>query len=370
MFAEMAGASGSASVRLLHPFGAVLSEEGAPLDELLKAARISANVYSDPDARVPAEAAMRFLRAAVQRTRHPALGLVAARNHEVAQFQLLQYLAATSADVAAAAGILVRYQELMTDYRALRLERHGDDLLLQYGHSVAPRMWTEYIVGGLALALNNALMGYAVGSKGSPIQCAWFAYPEPKSGDVYREFFGGAVRFEAPANGLLIPAAYVHTKPPQANSRVHDMLERHVQTLMQQLSRFRSLSDRVRALIAEAPAGSSLDRIAAKLHMSRSTLKRGLTREGMTYNAILDSVRRASALRYLERPDMNLHEVAFQVGYRDLTAFHRAFRRWMRQGPAEYRAKRKGRSAREESARIKNLGRTELPRIRPSRADP
>jgi AraC-like DNA-binding protein len=335
----------SASVRLLHPFGVVLSEEGVALDELLKAADISASVYADPDARVSFESAMRFLRAAVQRTRHPAVGLAAARNHERAQFQLLQYLAASSADVGSAADDLIRFQELLTDQKPLRLESHGDDLFLRCGSGRAPRALAEYVVGGLALALGNAFMDYAAvstASKDGPIKCAWFAYPEPTSGPEYREFFAGAVRFEAPANGLLISAAFINAKPRQSNTRVHEMLEQQAVALLQQVSSVKPLSDRIRALVAEAPVDTSLERIAARLHMSRSTVKRGLRREDTTYNAIVDQVRQSIALRHLDNPHLNLHEVAFQVGYKDVTAFHRAFRRWTGQSPAEYRAKRRG----------------------------
>src|SRR5689334_15435327 len=87
--AAMSSLPGRTSVRLLHPFGAVLAREGVALPELLAAANIARDVYDDPDARIPFIAVRDFLVAGARRTKHEALGLEAARHHDQAQFQLL-----------------------------------------------------------------------------------------------------------------------------------------------------------------------------------------------------------------------------------------------------------------------------------------
>lgn len=78
--------------------------------------------------------------------------------------------------------------------------------------------------------------------------------------------------------------------------------------------------------------------IAAQLHMSRQTLYKRLKEENQTFAALLDHVRREQALVHLYNPDETLTEVAQRLGFSELSAFSRAFKRWMGQSPARFRA--------------------------------
>lgn len=78
--------------------------------------------------------------------------------------------------------------------------------------------------------------------------------------------------------------------------------------------------------------------IAAELNISRQTLYKRLKQENQTFAALLDEVRREQALVYLSDPSHSLTEVAQRLGFSELSAFSRAFKRWMGQSPARYRA--------------------------------
>jgi AraC-like DNA-binding protein len=345
------------SVRLLHPFGAVLNDEGVPVEQLLEEASIPLQVYNDPDARVPRENSLRFLLAATMRTRHAALGLEAARRHDHAQFQLLNYLVSSSISVGAGLAEVIRYQSLLGDACFMRLEPRDGGLLLRHTGTAArtpvictgslsatlSRLGPEYVVGGIALALHREIGGRvsaeSSGQLGSDMLCeGWFSYPEPDCAEAYRRLFGTSLRFDAGVTGLMIPQAVADMRPPQANRRVHDLLERDVEEQMRHIAAVRSFAERVREQIFDdlSHPDLSLDRAAAKLRMSRSTFKRRLADEGWSYSKLVDDTRRTVALDYLHR-GLRIHEVAFMVGYRNFSAFHRAFRRWTDLSPAEYR---------------------------------
>jgi AraC-like DNA-binding protein len=63
--------------------------------------------------------------------------------------------------------------------------------------------------------------------------------------------------------------------------------------------------------------------------------------EGTTYRGILQTVRESMSLKYLQRSDLSLGEVAHLVGYDDSTSFHKAFKQWTGSTPAEYRTRRR-----------------------------
>jgi AraC-like DNA-binding protein len=101
-----------------------------------------------------------------------------------------------------------------------------------------------------------------------------------------------------------------------------------------------TFSRRVRPLIARhlGRGKVKIESVAAELNMSRYTLYKKLKEENLTFAGLLEDVRREQALKYLHDPDRTLSEVAELLGFSELSAFSRAFKRWMGKSPAEFRA--------------------------------
>lgn len=118
------------------------------------------------------------------------------------------------------------------------------------------------------------------------------------------------------------------------------VLERYAdRVLLSKPSVEEALVDRVRRLLftelrGEAPQAAD---VARRLGMSERTLSRRLKEEGVTFAALLDSVRHEMATRRLGAPDGNPAEVAFCLGFSDVSTFYRAFRRWTGTTPAQFR---------------------------------
>jgi hypothetical protein len=86
---------------------------------------------------------------------------------------------------------------------------------------------------------------------------------------------------------------------------------------------------------AEAMAGD------VSLGMSGKTLARRLATEGRQFRDVVDGIRRVMAQRLLGQ-ELDLAEVAGQIGFADPGAFGKAFRRWFGEPPSVFRARRKG----------------------------
>ena len=73
-----------------------------------------------------------------------------------------------------------------------------------------------------------------------------------------------------------------------------------------------------------------------------AALARKLEDEGATFKELLDDLRRRMALRYVLASDIDLSEITFLLGFSQVPAFHRAFKRWTGRTPLEYRKARRG----------------------------
>lgn len=104
----------------------------------------------------------------------------------------------------------------------------------------------------------------------------------------------------------------------------------------------RSLGARVSSLIlVQLERGKvGVETVAGQLNMSRYTLHKKLRQEGVTFASLLEQVRRERALTYMRDKTKPLVEIAEQLGFSELSAFSRAFKRWMGTSPAEYRSVR------------------------------
>jgi AraC-like DNA-binding protein len=71
--------------------------------------------------------------------------------------------------------------------------------------------------------------------------------------------------------------------------------------------------------------------------MSRQTLYRRLKSEGVTFELVLDDLRRRMALDYLGARRVSVNETAYLVGFSDPAAFSRAFKRWTGHSPRQAR---------------------------------
>ena len=82
------------------------------------------------------------------------------------------------------------------------------------------------------------------------------------------------------------------------------------------------------ALVWALPKGSAtVSNIARALAMSARSLARRLNEESTSYTEVLDSVRRELATRYLEDKTFSISQIAWLLGYSEVSSFNHAFRR-------------------------------------------
>ena len=290
----------------------------------------------DPDERLPIVPMLEGLRAAVQITGDPDLGLKAAHEIALGDYGAIEFLVNSAADLRAAIELLGRYLPLVNDALEFTLRVTGDRAEVQLDSSI--------VLPRAAVDFQSAAFYLATLRRGEhmvdPNYEAWFTHAAPDQLAEYeRTFAPGKLRFGAAWNGFVFDARRLQQPLASADAQLHQVLRKYADVLLAELPKAESLTERVQSLIAGQLASGepSAERIARTLHMSRRTLTRKLEREGTSFKALLEDTRHRLALRYVSNRELGLTEIAFLLGFSQTAPFHRAFKRWTGQTPLEYR---------------------------------
>ena len=118
------------------------------------------------------------------------------------------------------------------------------------------------------------------------------------------------------------------------------LLDRFFAELLPECLPVASRADEVRESLKRLlPSGIfELTAVARDLGTSPRQIQRELTAEGTSFKEVVRDVRRELALRYLAHARYSPKEVTCLLGYSEPASFHRAFRQWTGQTPAEYAA--------------------------------
>jgi len=172
----------------------------------------------------------------------------------------------------------------------------------------------------------------------------WLAHPLPADTAELRRAYGTA-RLEGGAgrNALALSAEELDAPLRSSDPQLLSILDKHAAGELASRGGPNRFLGQVRQLVQEALVAfgaPALADTAGALRMSPRTFQRRLADEGTSWQALVDSVREATARsRVLDR-SVPLGEIAYQCGYAELSAFLRAFKRWTGTSPTEMRASR------------------------------
>jgi AraC-like DNA-binding protein len=71
--------------------------------------------------------------------------------------------------------------------------------------------------------------------------------------------------------------------------------------------------------------------------MSKRTLARMLSDEGVNFTEVLQQLQRDLAVRYLDDPQLHISKIAWLLGFQEVSAFTHAFKRWTGKTPSQIR---------------------------------
>jgi AraC-like DNA-binding protein len=319
---------------------AIAAAGGEP-DAALRAARVQRSTLQRAEGVMASGAFSRLLEEAARSTGDDCFGLHFGERFDPRDVGLLAYVVLNSPTLAAAMYNVARYVHIHNSAVRATFGTDGRRAYVRY-------RLTESAQGGVRQH-NEYSMVMLWKALRSITQETWapaaveFAHDAPGSCDYFRSF-GCAVDFGCPANALVVEHDFVERRVREADGKLYRLLRRQLDRILAELPRVDDLLDAVRRAIGEAleSADAKLERVAAKLSMSPRTLERRLKARGSSYRDVVADTRKACAIAYLRTGERSVTEIAFLLGYSEVSAFNRAFKRWTGSTPLEYRNARRG----------------------------
>jgi AraC-like DNA-binding protein len=166
--------------------------------------------------------------------------------------------------------------------------------------------------------------------------------PPPQCTSRFQEKYGNRLVFSQAQDRILIPCRYLDAVPPKNEANLYSLVET---TAMAEVEKVLSLNDpitRIKTAINDhLKAGDcKLETVAKSLGMSQRSLQRHLEMEGTSFRELTDAIRRSLASRYLRETPLNLKEIAFLLGFSELSSFSRAVKTWFGVSPSQFRRDR------------------------------
>ena len=328
----------AASVKwLLH----AAAQRGANAEALRHAAALDAAQLNDPDGRLPLAAMQRLWPLATAATLDPHLDLHLAEHTHPASFGVLSYVLLHSPTLGAALVQLCRYQDLACNGTRTSLRYLGDTSVEVVVDITSPVIVNPRYALNSELAVCLRLLRLLSGQPVAP-EAVRLAYPPPPDPSEHQRVFAPApVQFGTPDSALRLPAAVLALPIPTADPQLLALLEPHAAALLARLYQpaTPTLPDGVRRELLRllAQAEPTLAAVADALCLSPRTLQLHLRQAGYTYQQLLDEVRRELAERHLRDHHLTITDIAFLLGFAELSVFVRSFRRWTGQTPGAFR---------------------------------
>jgi AraC-like DNA-binding protein len=319
-----------------------LSAQGIDLNEIYPKVHINPAWLEDPDRQISGELLKYLWREAVTKTGDRDLGLHIGEAFELPAIGLLGYVLLNCQNYGQVLDKLSQYTRLFSQGVAIYYQVLGD--LVYCDCEVVsglknylldePRQPIESTFSAL-LKATQQLTG-----KSLQPQSIWFQHPAPIDCSEHYRIFQTEVKFSQSINRIIFAETSLSWLVRSANANLLSMFERHASDMLNILNEPENYTQKVVKTIAQNLQGEvpSIEAIARSLLLSVRQLQRELQVENTSYQQILDQTRKDLALKHIQNQQTSIHDIAFLLGFSEPSAFHRAFKRWTKQTPRNYRS--------------------------------
>ncbi len=321
----------------LSKYAEVARRAGLDPQRMLSEFGLPPRCLEEPELRIPLNALRQLLEASAARSGVEAFGLVIAEARLLSDLGPLGLLVREQPTLRLALDACVHYGRQLNEGLFLTVEETGDVVVLReeliVGQPGSVRQTTE-----LAIGVAFRLLRTYLGAQWRPRRVC-FAHNAPADKSAHERVFGLKVEFDHDFNGIVCARSDLEVPNPNADPGLARLARQMLESEAATHSPEMAVQVREVVMTLLATGTCSVDRVAQHLGVDRRTIHRRLLKEGETFSAIVDAVRRELVVRYLNEGHRSLAEVASLLGFALPSGFSRWYRQRFRAKPSAHRAR-------------------------------
>lgn len=315
-----------------------LIEAGIDPAPLLARAGLTAEQIDDRNARLNAQSQITLLELAADALQDDFIGFHLAQDYDLREIGLLYYVLASSEMLADALQRAERYSGIANEGLSLQA-RTGKETAIALSYVGMDRRSDRHQMEFWLMSLVR-LCRQLTNRRVVPSRIA-VMHHRKKTPAESRSFLGCEIEFGSSVDEVVFPAAVKLMPIVSADSYLNELLLKYFE---EALAYRRPAATTLRSNVENAitpllPHGKAdAGEVARRLGMSHRTLARRLAAEQLTFSKIRTELKTDLAKRYLRDGDLPISQIAWLLGYREVSAFTHAFKRWTGTAPRQSRA--------------------------------
>jgi AraC-like DNA-binding protein len=293
----------------------------------------------DPAVRLEARTQIKLLELAAEELQDEWLGFHLGRSFDLREIGLVYYVIASSDQLADALRNAERYSQINNEGVRLRFSIQDGAAVIALDYVNVDRdgdrhhieFWLVTLVRICRQVTNGRLAPSRLKTK----------HIRNKLPAEFRTFFGVDIEFGADSDEIWFPRPIASLSLVRRDECLNELLRRYADEALARKPRERlTVRSKVEHILPKLlPHGKATASEAARqLGMSSRTFSRKLGQEGTSFAEILDQLRAALAKRYLHDETLPVSEIAWLLGYREVSSLTHAFKRWTGRTPRQFRS--------------------------------
>lgn len=312
-------------------------ELGGSLEASLEYSGVTRAQVLTGEGYVPLHRVVTFLNHAAEALDCENFGLLVARHQPPVRFAMIGQLVRFAPDLGHAISDAIRFSILNSQYSVWDIQRNEQTITLRR----EARLQLDQSVNQmqtLALAVTYKAMN-AICQRSINLAQVAFSHRQPALPEKVQAFFGAPILYDQPFTGLVLPNAELATPIATADTQVRRLLLAHLEGLAAAGVEDLDVVERLRRELRQTVGSRrcTLEGVCQSWGIHPRGLQRRLRERGTSFRDLLCDVRQELAEEYLRNSSIPVLELADILGYRNASAFSRAFKQRTGVAPDNWR---------------------------------